>query len=741
MNLEVKLIWGFENLFVFFVVSEICLVLMAAAAVFSSLRRRRTPALDTCLTPVDLKEASLLDALTALCFELISSFSHLTPSFQKKNCRSLLRVIQVFSILIESLKDFDFSKQKSSSTVLLCLKEMYLVLYRSKILLDYCNRASKLWLLLQNRFISGHFNDLMQEIYTLLDVFPISSLELNDDVKEQIELLGKQLRKSKLFIDESDELIRIKLYTFLDDFEAGRVPDRDDLYLTFVEQIKMKDANSCNAEIEFLEDQIVNHEDDLEPNVVLLNGLVAMVRYCKFLLYGFEVDADEVMKAGKSRKVKQGGVISQVIAETFVKVPKDFCCPVSLDLMSDPVVVCTGQTYERESISRWVDEGHHTCPKTGQLLAHRWVVPNRAVRNLITQWCVANGIPYDPPERKNLCSEAYASAFQSRAALEANRATVRFLIEQLAKGTQGAETVAAKAIRLLAKNGKENRAYIAEAGAVPHLKTLLSSQNAITQENSVTAILNLSIYDKNKSLIMDEEECLESIVEVLRHGLTTEARENAAATLFSLSAVHDYKKRIADEVGAVEALALMLREGTPRGRKDAVTALFNLSTHTDNTMCLIESGAVSALVDALESEIVSEEAAGALGLIVRQTIGAEAVGNEETAVSGLLKMMRRGSPRGKENAVAALLELCRSGGAAAEERLMREPALASLLQLVLYTGTKRARRKAASLARFCQRCENNMSPNLRYHPIGYGFGDSSMASEFSVPVPISVQVL
>ncbi|OMO76172.1 Armadillo-like helical [Corchorus capsularis] len=90
----------------------------------------------------------------------------------------------------------------------------------------------------------------------------------------------------------------------------------------------------------------------------------------------------------------------------------------------------------------------------------------------------------------------------------------------------------------------------------------------------------------------------------------SKARENAAATLFSLSAVHDYKKRIADEGGAVEALAGLLRVGTPRGKKDAVTALFNLSTHTDNCARMIEAGAVTALVSALGNEGVAEEAAG-----------------------------------------------------------------------------------------------------------------------------------
>ncbi|KAL0305589.1 UNVERIFIED_CONTAM: U-box domain-containing protein 17 [Sesamum radiatum] len=357
------------------------------------------------------------------------------------------------------------------------------------------------------------------------------------------------------------------------------------------------------------------------------------MRYCRFLLFRFE---DEDGELGKwKRRTTKKGLITREIADTFITIPKDFCCPISLDLMQDPVIVSTGQTYERAAIARWMEEGHSTCPKTGQMLVHTKLVPNRALRNLILQWCMANGIPYDPPENADYSSESAVSALPSKAAMEATKATAGLLVEHLANGTPRAQTVAAREIRLLAKTGRENRACIAEAGAIPLLKGLLLSSDACAQENSVTAMLNLSIYDKNKSRIMDVEGCLGTIVGVLRYGHTTEARENAAATLFSLSAVHDYKKQIAQESGAVEALAGLLREGTARGKKDAVTALFNLSTHTENCARMIESGAITAIVGALGCEGVSEEAAGALALIVRQPIGAEAVAKEEMAVAGL----------------------------------------------------------------------------------------------------------
>lgn len=715
---------------------------MASGAIFSSLRRRRSPSLEAFLAPVDLTDVALVQTLVSVASGLVSCFSGRSFFFQRKNSRALIRKVEVLHLLLEYLRDNGTNIPMAGSV---CLKELYLLLYRSKILFDYCAQSSKLWFLLQNHSISGHFHDLNKEISTLLDVFPIKDVQLSDDIREQIELLQKQSRRAKLFIDKNDDELRTEFLSYLDEFENGRVPDSAQLRSFFMMKLQILHPRSCRTEIESLEEQIINHEGDVEPTVTVLNGLVALTRYSRFLLFGFEEDEIELENRNQIKKLKR--LITQEIAETFVTIPKDFYCPISLDLMKDPVIISTGQTYDRSSISRWLEEGHCTCPKTGQMLAHTKLVPNRALKNLILKFCTAHGIPPDPSEVVDVVPDTFSMASPSKAALEANQATTMLLILHLEKGSQTAQTIAAREIRLLSKTGKENRAFIAEAGAIPCLRKLLSSPNAVAQENSVTALLNLSIYEKNKSRIIDEEGCLESIIDVLRLGHTTEARENAAATLFSLSAVHEYKKRIADKAWAIEALAQLLQEGNLRGKKDAVTALFNLSTHTDNCVRMVEAGAITALVGALGTDGVAEEAAGSLALIVRQPIGAKAVVKEEEAVSGLMGMMRCGTARGKENAVAALLELCRSGGAAATEKVVRVPALAGLLQTLLFTGTKRARRKAASLARVFHRCENAA---LHYGGLGVGYAyagnsatsrDTTFVGDVSVPMSMSVPVL
>ncbi|KAE9608686.1 hypothetical protein Lal_00020703 [Lupinus albus] len=69
-----------------------------------------------------------------------------------------------------------------------------------------------------------------------------------------------------------------------------------------------------------------------------------------------------------------------------ITIPHLFRCPISLDLLEDPVTLSTGQTYDRSSIEKWLGAGNLTCPVTMQKLHDPSIVPNHTLKHLIDQW-------------------------------------------------------------------------------------------------------------------------------------------------------------------------------------------------------------------------------------------------------------------------------------------------------------------------------------------------------------------
>lgn len=61
---------------------------------------------------------------------------------------------------------------------------------------------------------------------------------------------------------------------------------------------------------------------------------------------------------------------------------QDLRCPITLDVMRDPVLASDGHSYEREAIERWF-AGHRTSPLTGRVMPNNNLIPNHRLRALI----------------------------------------------------------------------------------------------------------------------------------------------------------------------------------------------------------------------------------------------------------------------------------------------------------------------------------------------------------------------
>ncbi|XP_013605017.1 PREDICTED: U-box domain-containing protein 4 [Brassica oleracea var. oleracea] len=565
-----------------------------------------------------------------------------------------------------------------------------------------------------------------------------------------------------------------------------------------------------------------------------------------------------------------------------VAILADFFCPLSLEVMTDPVIVSSGQTYEKAFIKRWIDLGLKVCPKTRQTLTHTTLIPNYTVKALIANWCETNDVKLPDPNKSTSlnelspllsCTESAPSVSTHRVSNKSNdwdastgetvkppsssnlhpspspsrsasaldtsslhdyevrsndsremktdapgrssvssttrgsvengqtsenhhhlrspsaassvsnedspradanenseespHATpyssdasgeirsgplaaattsaapprrdlsdfspkfmdrrsrgqfwrrpserlgsrivsapssetrrdlievenqVKKLVEELKSSSLDVQRQATAEIRLLAKHNMDNRIVIGNSGAIVLLVELLHSTDSATQENAVTALLNLSINDNNKSLIA-QAGAIEPLIHVLQNG-SSEAKENAAATLFSLSVIEELKIKIGQS-GAIAPLVDLLGNGTPRGKKDAATALFNLSIHQENKGTIVQSGAVRYLIDLMDPAAgMVDKAVAVLANLATIPEGRNAIG-QEGGIGLLVEVVELGSARGKENAAAALLQLSTNSGRFCN-MVLQEGAVPPLVALS-QSGTPRAREKAQAL--------------------------------------------
>ncbi|KAF8397020.1 hypothetical protein HHK36_018658 [Tetracentron sinense] len=636
--------------------------------------RKRRPSAGAFISP-KVSDLKLVQSLLLLAQEI----SVLKPVqfLLKRNSSSIIRKSKLLVIIFE-----EFLRNTISSfprSAVLCFEEIYIVLQRIKTLLEDCSNGSKMWLLMQNESFANSFHELTAELSTLLDICPLREFDLNEDVKELVVLIRKQFCQTKAFVDPTDENLRHDVLKLLDRIRREIVPDYSKLQEIF-EKIGLRDSRSCRDEIEMLEDEIQNQICEKSKGEII--ALIGLVRYAKCVLFGASTPRSNVQE--------QFPAMDMVF-------PVDFRCPITLELMRDPVVVSTGQTYDRISIGVWIDSGHNTCPKTGQTLAHTNLIPNTALKNLIALWCREQKVPFETAD----INDKINGVTVNKAALEAAKMTALFLINKLSV-SQSNDTAnrVVHELRMLAKTDSDSRACIAEAGAISSLVPFLGSENPDLQVNSVTTILNLSILEANKTRIMETDGALDGIIEVLRSGATWEAKGNAAATVFSLSAIRSYRKKLGRRARVIRGLVELAKAGPTSSKRDALVAILILAGERETVGRLVEGGVVEMAVEVMEES--PEEAVTILSAVAKRG-GAVSVARAPLAVRKLAQVLRGGTDITRENAAAALVSVCRRGGPETVTELAATPGIERAIWEMVGMGTMRARSKAATLLRVLRR--------------------------------------
>ncbi|KAL4302179.1 hypothetical protein GQ457_10G020780 [Hibiscus cannabinus] len=377
-----------------------------------------------------------------------------------------------------------------------------------------------------------------------------------------------------------------------------------------------------------------------------------------------------------------------------LQIPYHFRCPISLELMRDPVTVSTGQTYDRSSIESWVATGNTTCPVTRVPLADFTFIPNHTLRRLIQDWCVANqafGVqriptpkqPADPTMVRTLLGQAssVSSPFQSRLS-------------------------ALRRLKGLARDSDKNRCVISSHNARELLiNVLFADTGSGSSELSVEALAVLVMFQ------LSESEC-ESIasdpdrVIYLSHMLfhsSIEVRVNSASLIeIVLSGTRSSELRAlisnVDEI--FEGVTDMLRNlnSYPRALKTGIRALFALCLLKQTRHKAVQAGAPETLIDRLADldKCEAERALATIELLCRIPSGCSAFASHALTVPLLVKTILKISDRATEYAAGAVMALC-SDSEQCQREAVNAGVLTQLLLLVQSDCTERAKRKAQML--------------------------------------------
>ncbi|KAI3447408.1 hypothetical protein Pfo_004073 [Paulownia fortunei] len=283
-----------------------------------------------------------------------------------------------------------------------------------------------------------------------------------------------------------------------------------------------------------------------------------------------------------------------------IEVPEYFICPISLQIMKDPVTAVSGITYDRESIEHWLFKSHNTiCPVTKQALPRESdLTPNHTLRRLIQSWCTLNaayGVDRIPTPKTPL-SKFY----------------VINLIRDLCVPNLQLKTL--RKLEALAAENDRNRVYMVEAGLAKALISFIIScykkgeTDGLEESLNILYILRVSLRQSTGPLT-ENDEIIDSLMWVFGCDCLSDNKSVKCHAAYALKAIvqkanPSMLERLKPEF--FRSIVYHLREGSisQKGTNALLHVLLEACPWGRNRAAMVESGAV---LDLIEVELRSPE--------------------------------------------------------------------------------------------------------------------------------------
>ncbi|KAK4423936.1 U-box domain-containing protein 45 [Sesamum alatum] len=668
-------------------------------------------------------------------------------------CASYVKVLMIFP-------DIESARPRSMSGIQ-ALCALHIALDNTKNILQHCVQCSKLYLVITGDSVVLKFekarNVLADSLRQVQDIVPQA-------IACQIAEILDELRKIKFSLDPVEKQIGDEIIVLLQQgLNFNSSSSELQSFHKAASKLGITSSKAALRERRSLKNLMerARAEENKRKESIVAYLLHLMTKYSKLFTTDFSDDNDSQESTPCSIRGSledsslsgcNGCAFDRQMSSVSYKPnlrrseqmsvpPKELRCPISLQLMYDPVIIASGLTYERVCIERWFADGHNTCPKTQQRLPRLSLTPNYSVKGLVAAWCEQNGIPIPdgPPMSLDLdywrlpLSESDSSNSRSIESVDACKfkavKVVPCGIIEEDKGNEE-ETVSAQQddyefgqyeeflnilekeddlmkkckvveqIRHLLKDDEGARIYMGANGFVRPLSVFLeaavSARNGKAQEIGAMALFNLAVNNnRNKELMLES-----AVLTILQKMIADTDSVGAATALYLSLSCLDKAKPIIGTTEAVPFLIRVLKHYTDvQCKLDALHTLYNISSHPTNIPHLVASGIIDGLDDIIARPTDHnwrEKCMPVLNYLASSKAACDEIIAAPGLISGIATSLDVGERAEQEQAATCLLKLC-NRSEKCRQIVLQEGVIIPSLALMSVNGTTRGKQKAQKL--------------------------------------------
>ncbi|KAK1426180.1 hypothetical protein QVD17_14849 [Tagetes erecta] len=277
--------------------------------------------------------------------------------------------------------------------------------------------------------------------------------------------------------------------------------------------------------------------------------------------------------------------------EVEIEVPRFFVCPISLEIMKDPVTLSTGITYDRDSIENWLfTRKNNICPVTKQDVFDIDLTPNHTLRRLIQSWCMLNassGIERFPTPRPPI-----------------PKPEIIKLLKAL-KSPHDQQMKSLKRLKTIVFESEKNKRLMEAVGAADHLSNMIinnvNSNMTGADELALSILYNIKLSPTGlKYLFGKNKDFVETLTRILQRTSSYESRTYAVMLLKSMFEVAEpIQVTSLNKNLFMELVQILNDQISVKATKATLKLLISVCPWGRNRIKAVDAGVVQVLIDSL----------------------------------------------------------------------------------------------------------------------------------------------